>query len=300
MRKKKTSATLVVLLAVFMVLLYLFGFLLSQFVFRGDPMYADAPIPALPYIFLFDSAYHDRLAAELMQAESGGAETSLPETEAETEPGEAETVENQAETEDISHVTYVKGKVTEDYFADALFIGDSRTDGLYLYSPFEGADYFSGKGMTVFGLFDKVGRDGETRLPDLLAEKDYEKIYLMLGINEIGTNLDLLVGQFASVIEKLREAEPDAIIVLQGSLSVDEKTSSSTWYLTAERIRELNGRLSELADGETVFYIDANELFCDEKGYLKEDFSGDGVHLYTKYYTDWTAWLMENGIIPEA
>lgn len=32
--------------------------------------------------------------------------------------------------------------VEMDYFADALFIGDSRTDGLRLYSGIKGADFY--------------------------------------------------------------------------------------------------------------------------------------------------------------
>ena len=36
-----------------------------------------------------------------------------------------------------------------DYFADALFIGDSRTDGLRLYSGIKGADFYCYKGLTV-------------------------------------------------------------------------------------------------------------------------------------------------------
>ena len=42
-----------------------------------------------------------------------------------------------------------------DYFADALFIGDSRTDGLRLYSGrIKGADF--AQGLTVFEMDDRA------------------------------------------------------------------------------------------------------------------------------------------------
>ena len=39
-----------------------------------------------------------------------------------------------------------------DYFSDALFIGDSRTDGLRLYSGIKGADFYCYKGLTIFEM----------------------------------------------------------------------------------------------------------------------------------------------------
>ncbi len=316
MRNKKTSAALVVVLSILMVAMYLAGFLLKQQVFRDRELYRDTPIPALPYIFLFDSAFHDQLAAERLQAEL--PETAPPESEpdesgdvSETEPPAAET-ESPGETEpdesgDVAETeppvaeplpTYVKGTVGTDYFDDALFIGDSRTDGLYLYSRYEGADYFSGKGMTIYSIFDKANRDGVTMLKDMLSAKEYRKVYIMLGINELGGNLELLAKQYAMVVNQLKELAPDAVIVIQGNLSIDKKTSAtSAWYLTAERIHELNLLLAAIADEERVFYLDPNEIFCDEEGFLKAGLSGDGVHLYAKHYADWTAWLCENAYV---
>ena len=306
MNKKKASVSLVVSLAVIMVILYLVGFVLSQSVFRGNEIYKDTPIPALPYIFLFDSAYHDQLAAERLQAEALETEDTAPveveiiyETESDAELDTAEAVSAEEIPEDPVKVHYVRGAVGADYFADALFIGDSRTDGLSLYSAFDGADYFASKGMTVFSVFETTARDGKTKLEELLSENTYGKIYIMLGINEIGTNFDMVITQYAVVVDKLKELAPDAIIVIQASLSISEEKSNTTWYLTAERIHELNKLQSALADGERVFYIDANEIFCDEDGYLKTELSGDGVHLYAKDYAAWSAWMCENAFVPE-
>ena len=77
-----------------------------------------------------------------------------------------------------------------DYFADALFIGDSRTDGLRLYSGIKGADFYCYKGLTVFEMDDRavVELDGGKYTVEQALEKgpQYAKIYISLGINELG------------------------------------------------------------------------------------------------------------------
>jgi hypothetical protein len=46
-----------------------------------------------------------------------------------------------------------------------------------------------------------------------------------------------------------------------------------------------------LADGERIYYIDVNEIFADEDGYLRSGLSGDGCHLYGKYGLVWEDWI---------
>lgn len=284
-----------------MVMLFVFGFLLKETVFMENEFYRDTPVPALPFVYFFDPNCREQLNAERSPETQRVEETATLETDpptVETEGDESEEIhEETVPPEPLFQTVYVRGAVSAEYFEDALFIGDSRTDGLYLYSRFEGADYFSGKGMTMFTLFDKPGRDGKTMLIDLLEKNSYGKIYIMLGINELGSNLDTLAAKFSDVIERLKALAPEAILVIQANLSIDEKTSSSTWYLTTDRIYALNERMEALADGERVFYLDANPIFCDANGYLRKELSGDGVHLYAKHYADWTSWLLENAFI---
>ena len=84
---------------------------------------------------------------------------------------------------------------------DALFIGDSRTVGLMEYAGIDGADYFCTVGMSVYNIHKKpvsVPNVGKVTLTELLNSKKYGKIYIMLGINEVGY-------KFSNTIEKYRE-----------------------------------------------------------------------------------------------
>ena len=64
-----------------------------------------------------------------------------------------------------------------------------------------------------------------------------------------------------------------------------------------EGIDARNERIAALADGETIFYIDVNEVVCDEDGNLKQELTFDNLHLYATNYDIWVDYLKHRGII---
>ena len=76
--------------------------------------------------------------------------------------------------------------VDASYFDDALFIGDSHTDGFKDYAGLNNADYLCHNGLTVWSAVEKAEFPGHQTLAQALKGKHYGKIYLMLGINELG------------------------------------------------------------------------------------------------------------------
>lgn len=103
-------------------------------------------------------------------------------------PGKAaeETQEVEEEPLEFTHVD-------KEYFADAVFIGDSRTQGLYEYSNLaDVATFYSKTSLTVYNLFEKPKdfiREGDEKLTleQALSRHQFKKVYLMIGINEMGT-----------------------------------------------------------------------------------------------------------------
>lgn len=192
------------------------------------------------------------------------------------------------------------GTVEETYFDDALFIGDSRTVGLSQYGRLGKADYFADVGLTVFNVWDKAlsdtGFSGKT-LRQLLSERTYGKIYIMLGINEIGYPFSSVLNQYESVLADIRSLQPNADILLCANLHVTREAAAATPRLEADNIAALDSQIAAMADNEKVFFLDVNETFCDEEGYLREDLTGDGVHPYGTGYVQWAQWLREHGII---
>lgn len=178
---------------------------------------------------------------------------------------------------------------------DALFIGDSRTVGLSEYAGIDGADFFANVGMNVYNIHQKavsVPSVGKVTLTDLLNNKKYGKIYLMLGINEIGYPFENTVAKYKELIDFVREKQPDAYIFVQANLHVTKSRSDSDKVINNPAIDKLNSRLSEFADGKKIFYLDANGLFDDKSGSLSADKAGDSAHPYAKYYPQWGKWIV--------
>ena len=189
--------------------------------------------------------------------------------------------------------------VGEDYFADALFIGDSRTVGLSEYGRLTEADYFANIGMSVFNLSEAVEAIpdiGKVTLRELLAYRQYGKIYLMLGINEIGYPFDELTTQYGEVVGQLREAQPDAILYVCANLHVAASRSETYGIYNNTNINRLNEMIASYADGESIFYIDVNEQFDDAQGNLAEEYTYDASHVLGKYYRMWGEWLCTKAI----
>ncbi|MBR4991853.1 MAG: hypothetical protein IKY86_02525 [Clostridia bacterium] len=185
----------------------------------------------------------------------------------------------------------------ENPFAGALFIGDSRTVGIGKYAGIKDADFFASTGMSVYSLFtkkvDMTDRKG-VLLEDLLTERKYDRIYLMLGINELGYNFDRTVETYGQVVDTLRALQPQAYIHIQANLHVTKEKSSTDKLFTNANIDRLNQALAQLADDRAVFYMDVNPAFDDEEGNLGADLTWDGVHLLSKHYKLWADWLLEN------
>ena len=201
------------------------------------------------------------------------------------------------EGEPLPEVSY--HHVEEDYFDTALFIGDSRTEGMKLYGRLGEADYFASAGMSMFNLFEKRLSDrnfGEQDLCTLLTARQYEMIYLSLGINEAGYPVASLEARFTYVIGELRRLQPEARLVLLLNLTVTREKAESSESLNLANINALNALIASHADNETIFIIDPNVLFAGEDGYLRGEFTGDGVHPYAREYRNLAIWLKDFGI----
>lgn len=190
----------------------------------------------------------------------------------------------------------------DSYFNDAAFLGDSRTLGIYDYVGLEGADFFCDNGMTIFKLLkdDGVTEQGTGHKVDLkqvLQERHYGKIYIMLGMNELGYgNTTMYMQEYLSVVHQIRAWQPDAIIFIMANLHVSREKNNMETEFNNININDKNVACARLANGTDVFYLDSNPMFTDSEGFLYSEMTFDGVHLYAKHYDKWRQFLMEHGV----
>lgn len=181
------------------------------------------------------------------------------------------------------------------YFDDALFIGDSRTVGLQEYGGLGNAEVAADTGMDVYQLFEKEFElvSGEKKqLETLLGERQFGKIYLMLGINELGYNFNETVEKYGEVVARIQKLQPGAFLFIQANLWVSKEKSEDPSIYTNESIDRFNQAVGALADNRTRFYLDANELFNDGEGNLGAEYTADSTHLLGKYYAPWVEWIL--------
>ncbi len=190
----------------------------------------------------------------------------------------------------------------ESYFNDAAFLGDSRTLGISDYAGLEGADFFCDNGMTIYKL---LGEDGVTYqktgekvdMKEILQEKRYGKIYIMLGMNELGYgDTPMYLKQYLKVIRQIQEWQPGVIIYVMANLHVSREKNNMETEFNNININDKNVASARLANGRDVFYLDCNPLFTDEEGYLQAELTFDGVHLYAQHYDKWREFLFEHGV----
>ena len=149
--------------------------------------------------------------------------------------------------------------VEDSYFDDALFIGDSRTVGLSEYGDLQNADFFATTGMSVYNVLTEtvsVPSVGKVTLDELLGGMTYGKVYLMLGINELGYDFNSTVEKYGQVVDYIREKQPDAIIYIEANLHVTKSRSDSDKIFNNRNIEIFISDISSLEKGHDILYID--------------------------------------------
>ena len=195
-----------------------------------------------------------------------------------------------------SSVTVPESEAVDDsYFADAVFVGDSRTEGLKMYSGLDSSQFFSSVGMDVDKVFTDqiVSLNGQLlTVAQALEQASYSKVYIMLGINELGWVYEsVFADNYARIIDTIRESHPDATIYVQSILPVSQwKDGSNDIYTNANVVR-LQKALVAMCEEKGVNYVNVAEGIQDEQGHLPSEATQDGVHLTPEYCQRWMDYL---------
>ena len=196
--------------------------------------------------------------------------------------------------------TYSFTPVTEDYFQDAVFIGDSRTVGISEYSGIKNATFLCKTSLSIYDYAKPkiTYKDKKTSIQEVLQNETFGKIYLMVGINECSYGTpESFYELYREVVEDIRRLQPEALIFIEGNLLVTQSKSDSSQGVTNENISSRNELIATLANQKDTFYIDINQSSLCEDGALIPEFTWDQIHIKAQYYTVWKDFLLDHGII---
>lgn len=187
-------------------------------------------------------------------------------------------------------------KKAKDGKTDVYFLGDS------IMRRWQGTDYpehnknwdqnFSGWNAADFGWGGDTTRNVLWRLHNgELDGVNPKVVVLMIGTNNVGRDppndreyrvADVAKGVRA-ILDFVQEKAPAAKIVLMGITPRNDRGDAAVM----PTIDEINTRISEFADNETVFYLNINGKLADREGLLFEGMTEDGLHLSNKGYQIW-------------
>ena len=185
----------------------------------------------------------------------------------------------------------VQEEMDDSFFENAAILGNSLVDGLMLYSNLKTMKYFSGTSVSVVSATmtkSRTLKNGSSgTLVQALCQEQHDKIYIELGINEIGGDLDYFIRVYGNMLDTIRAAEPDADIYILSILPVTKGRSDSSPAFNMPRVNMYNEALYTLAEEKQCYYMDLCSALEGDDGYLPSDWSFDGVHLHAQYYSVW-------------
>lgn len=181
-------------------------------------------------------------------------------------------------------------------FDGALFVGDSRTVGFAEKSGVK-ATFFADVGVDVDRVLSQrfMIDGGEWKsLETLCGEGGYTKVYMSMGLNEMGWEVsESFISKYTVAASRVRSALPEAVIYIQGIIPITAEASATKYanWGGNVKLREYNDLLQRMCGECGLIYLDVYSAFADENGCLPEVYSSDGVHLSLAGYAHWREYL---------
>ena len=169
-----------------------------------------------------------------------------------------------------------------------VFMGDSITDGWKL------ASYFPGKPYINRGISGQTTPQMLIRFrPDVIALKP-KVIVILAGTNDLAGNtgpmtIEAIEDNLASMFELARSSGIHVVVasvlpVSDYSKNKDGVPINRTTRRPPEQIKALNEWIKRYAAQNDLTYLDYFSAMVDQKGFLKEELSNDGLHPNEKGY----------------
>lgn len=189
--------------------------------------------------------------------------------------------------------------VGEDWFDDAIFIGDSLTEGLSAYNLLDSDKVVASTGINPQTILTKdciEQPDGSAvTVLHAIASRNPGKIYVMLGSNGVAfIGKEKLIELYGEFVDNLKSAHPDSDIYLQSILPVTHAKETEDDRYANSKIDEYNAAIMQMAGEKNVYYVNVAEAVKDENGYLPADVGADGMHFGPSTYNLWLDYLREH------
>ena len=116
----------------------------------------------------------------------------------------------------------------------------------------------------------------------------------MIGINDIGTRVpdSLILANYQLLLRTIMKSLPNTKVYIHSILP----TTAIWTNCPVDKIQRINTLLEGYTSRFGFTWIDLYSKFATENGYLKNDFTVDGMHLNSKGYVYWSVILKKYGL----
>lgn len=191
------------------------------------------------------------------------------------------------------------GRVDMSYFDDALFIGDSLTQGFQIYSSsFQNAKYAAYVGVgpkeLTEGTVANINGEQVSAIDEILAA-NASKVYILLGTNSLQNLTDeAFIKYYNDFLDFLIPQLPaETVYYIQAIPPVSAEKAASDESYTLSRIQSVNDQLAQMAYTRGLNFINLYQGLAGDDGALRAEYaSGDGIHLNDAGYDAWREYLI--------
>ncbi|MBK0378657.1 GDSL-type esterase/lipase family protein [Mucilaginibacter segetis] len=191
------------------------------------------------------------------------------------------------------------------------FIPEHTVDRLQFFSKqpmTHGGIIFFGNSITEGGNWQKLLNDttvlnrgiggditfGALRRLDDVTNRQPDKLFILLGINDIGKDIpdSVIADNMFKIVKRVHQKSPATKIYVQSVLPINPAIQGfPQHYDKAEHIPLVNHLLQKNATALNYTYIDLGPVFMDANHRMDKKYTVEGLHLRQAGYEVWVNYL---------
>ncbi len=234
----------------------------------------------------------------------------------EASAGDSSEAENPSGGEHVTPANAVSesSPVEPSFFDDAVFIGDSVSLKLQLYIqaqkqqnnyPLGQAQFLTagslGSGNALWEVSDKsvhpTYQGTKMLLEDAVAASGAQKVYIMLGMNDVGLyGIDQSVDNMQTLLKNIQAKSPNAVFYVQSATPMVDGRQQED--LNNANLTAYNEKLAAMCATNGYNYIDVASVLTDETGGLIREYCSDpddmGIHFTDTGCQVWIDYLAKH------
>lgn len=199
------------------------------------------------------------------------------------------------------------------FFDDAVFVGDSVTQGLRNYTTGQrnkGNDCLGAAQFLCYGSMSytnalepvnsssmhPVYKGKKVSIEDGVQLCGAKKVFIMLGMNDFSAYSEKAWKQnVLTLIDRIEKKNPGVRIYLESVTPI--LSGMEHGRFNNSNIQKFNEYLRQVCDERDYTYVDIYSVMADESGHLKKSYCGDpgamGIHMSASGCAAWSKYLQE-------